>query len=346
MSKNQPGVTALPYSMQLELTYGCNRRCWFCGIHDTPKDQMHFMSLETARQIGKECNTWKPRMRLEFGTGGEPALNPNFFEIVAALREECPQMQIMNQSNTEHWATSREATLAWIGHWHKSGGNILVLNCYKEGLKQQIDEWLKYSGLDIVDFYNDNPEHRSMYHYTGPKTQTIFVCDDLGQMTLAKKTAKVSQRWLNNQGGSTPSKSMEHAGIPVLTEPLRKRCTQPFRQLVLSWDGSAPLCCYDWVDRYVIGKFPEQSLEEIWNGRPMQVARQLLYFGNRRNHPCRTCDFHGGFRIGIINNPLLPEFEKELEREMGNIVLEQAEQWSLSQKKAVARMNKVQGAGS
>jgi len=340
--KPQTGVIALPYSMQLELTYGCNRRCWFCGIHDTPKDEFHYMSLEVATAVAKECHTWKPRMRMEFGTGGEPTLNPKFFEIVAALREHCPKMQIMVQTNCEPWALDKKSTRAWIQRWFETGGNFLVLNCYKPGLKQDLEKWLAGTNHPMVDFYENNPEHYSMYHYVGPKAQMIFVCEDLGTATMTAKTDKVSQRWLNNQGGSTPPGSMLHAGIPVLTSPLRKRCTQPFRQLVLSWDGSAPLCWYDWVGRYVVGHFPQQPLEQIWNGRPLQLARQLLYLGNRENHPCRTCDFHGGFRIGIINNPDLPQTEAELEAEMRAIVAEQMQAWLPSQLKAVTRMNKVQ----
>jgi hypothetical protein len=300
------------------------------------------MEYEVARAVAVECNTWKPKMRMEFGTGGEPPLNPRFFDIVAVLHQECPGMQIMVQTNVESWALDKSSATSWVREWFKTGGNFLVLNCYKEGLKSQMEEWLANEPWEIIDFYNNNPKHHSMYHYINPKVQRVFLCEDLGLMTLENKTAKVSQRWLNNQGGSTPPRSMVRAGIDVLTQPLHKRCTQPFRQLVLSWNGSAPLCCYDWVDRYVVGKFPEQSLQQIWEGRPMQIARQLLYVGNRNNHPCVTCDFHGGFRVGIINNPDLPDTEAELEAEMRTIVSQQSMTALPHQLAAVQRMNKVQ----
>jgi len=339
--KPKKGVIEKPYSMQLELTYGCNRRCWFCGIHDTPRNEFHYMDFEVAKAVAQECAIWKPKMRMEFGTGGEPPLNPRFFDIVNILRTECPGMQIMVQTNVESWAIDRQSANTWIGEWFKSGGNFLVLNCYKEGLKTQMEDWMKGQPWEVIDFYNDNPAHHSMYHYISSKVQRIFLCEDLGLMTLENKTAKVSQRWLNNQGGSTPPRSMLRAGIDVLTTPLHKRCTQPFRQLVLSFDGSAPLCCYDWVDRYVVGQFPDQSLQEIWEGRPMQIARQLLYVGNRNNHPCLTCDFHGGFRMGIINDPDLPETEAELEEEMRKIVTEQMKVFKPHQIQAIERMQKV-----
>lgn len=329
-----------PWSMQLEVTWGCNRRCWFCGIHDTPhapRAGYRFMDVDLVREVGRQCNAWKPNMRMEFGTGGEPPMHPRFFDVVDALRTTCPKMQIMVQTNVESWATSGDAARAWIAEWFGRGGNFLVLNCYKVGLKAQMEEWLAGTPWEAIDFYGNNPDHRSMYHYVSPKAQTIFICEDLGLMTLQGATAKVPQRWINNQGGGTPDAAMERAGVEVHAAPLERRCTMPFRQLVLSWDGRAPLCCYDWTDRLVVGKFPEQSLQEIWNGRPMQLARFLLYRSKRTFLPCATCDFHGGFRFGFMQDAEIATTVEAAEQELRRLTAEQAKTFEPWQAASVKR---------
>jgi len=289
-----------PWSMQMELTWGCDRRCWFCGIIPVvPVGHYHFMELGLVEQAVEELQVWLPKFRMEFGTGGEPTLNPQFFPIVSTLRR-IPRIQIMTQSNGENWSGQ---ALDWVANYFKAGGNILVINCYKAGLKEFYMDALRGQPERVVDFYYGNPDHLSMYHYINPKTRLIFVCDDLGKMTETKQTGKHPQRWINNQGGSTPEAAYRKIGMEYLREPLHRKCTMPFRQLVLNWDGRVPLCCYDWEDRLITGTFPAQSLQSIWEGRPLQLARQLLYRGDRQLAPCSTCDFHGGFRFGFLTDP-------------------------------------------
>lgn len=331
-----PTPIALPWSMQLEPTWGCDKRCWFCGIHDIPHQEYRYMALELVQELALQLNVWKPKMRMEFGTGGEPTLNPKFFEIVETLRTGVPQIQIMVQTNAENWQAD---AAAWMAEFFARGANVLVLNCYKKGLYEFYTEQLKDSPYEVVDFYFNNPQRLSMYHYGSPKLQRVFICQDLGLMTTEGEVRKrkVTQRNFNNQGGSTTDYAMRRAGLEPLAAPLVKKCSRPFREMVISYDGSVPLCCYDWLDRLTLGKFPEQSLKEIWEGRLAQVVRQLLYKKQRDFMPCQTCSYNGGFRLGFLKDPKLGESVESLMAEVRAAQAAQAEVYQPYQQKAMRR---------
>lgn len=295
------GIIPPPRSYQMELTWGCNLRCWFCGIHEIPVQQQKFMLFEVAEEFGKQVNAYTPKTRIEFGTGGESTLHPQFLEIVQTLRQHAPQHQLMAQTNTQAWATAPQAALDFMNSYFEAGGNILVLNCYVKGTYEFFQDVLRGSTLHWVDFYYDNPQRLSPYHYHGPRERLIFLSQDLGLMSIEHQVTKqkVSQRWLNNQGGSTPEAAYRRVGKPLPQLPLQQSCNVPFLQLVLNWDGTVPTCCYDWTDRLLHGSFPHQSLREIWESRTFQIMRTLLARKDRSASPCDTCDFHGGFRKGL-----------------------------------------------
>lgn len=309
-----------PRSYQMELVWGCNLRCWFCGINKTPKGSEHwrFMDVALAREFARQVNTYTPKTRIEFGTGGESTLHPQFFDILRALREEAPMMQLMVQTNTEAWRTDAER---WVPEFFAAGGNLLVLNCYVKGRYEELRGYLQSAEHKWVDFYYDNPRNLSMYHYRSARERLIFLSDDLGKMAVSGDLHGRSQRLLNNQGGATTEGAYRRAGKDLPTLPLAKTCNVPFLQLVLNWDGRVPLCCYDWEDRLILGEFPRQTLREIWEGRRFRIMRALLQRGDRTELPCATCDFHGGFRKGLtMYEPVGEPDSAELHSELAEMV--------------------------
>ena len=73
------------------------------------------------------------------------------------------------------------------------------------------------------------------------------------------------RRKLNNQAGYVREDFARELRIPILLKPLRKKCSNVFRELVIKHDGAVTACCMDWQRKLIIGRFPDQSLEEIWN---------------------------------------------------------------------------------
>jgi hypothetical protein len=171
----------------------------------------------------------------------------------------------------------------------------------------------------ILDMYHRNPERISMYHYHGPKVKMLMVLDDLGEVNTQDRadSGRPVSKDICNEAGNTPAKPLEKLlGRPELRQPLVKKCTRPFRELILSWDGHVPVCCYDWSSQLVLGKFPKESLQTIWNAPVTNAIRELLLRKNRNMSPCDVCDYNGGWRQGLLQPPGLTDTDEALQAQV------------------------------
>lgn len=291
MSKN-----GLPNNTQIELVEGCNRMCSFCGIYSIWKRKedriVKYMDLKLAKLLANSYGSWPgfEAKRVEFAMHGEPTLHPQHCDVVAYFRESMPAAQLQ--------LTTNGLLLCKYGSKHvqslfKAGLNILVVDTYTRA--EEIMEVCRESGIDIHPYYgvtSINP-----YHYHGPTLRAIITMGNLGQVTGHR-----AARTIFNHGGNCNEKALLALGIPPINAPLMKKCSRPFREITVHYDGTVPVCCIDWRHECLMGKFPEDgSIDSIWNGDPFASARALL--GNKQRGgliPCSRCDYAGGFRLGLL----------------------------------------------
>lgn len=274
-----------PYSVQIELCSGCTRKCKFCGLSTVGNKPYKFMSLELAENIAKQLGSWFDHKRVEFALRGEPTLNPNCVKIISFFREYFPKSQLTITTNGD--VIKKDFRL--IDQLFDNGLNLLMVDTY-----EKYDWWLdnlKQMKYQLYDFYDDKP---TVYGYKGFLHQEIVLADD-----LTKKSGKNMRKKLNNQAGNV---NCPELGIVPLKYPLVRRCSNPFRELVIFYDGKVPICCMDYKNEFIVGKTPELSLKEIWNSTLYDSVRQLLYNKQRNFAPCNKCDYKG-YRVGLINEP-------------------------------------------
>jgi MoaA/NifB/PqqE/SkfB family radical SAM enzyme len=315
-------ITDLPWSVQPEVVEGCNFRCWFCGIRAIRgrDNDLRFMELDLLEELFRQFNAWRPKIRAEYNNHGEPTLHPKWWEIVECTRKEAPQAQIQLQTNgylffpkSIQQPTSDHADFnASVAEFFSRGGNLLALNCYKRGTYDYALDMAKsylsrhHGAFQLVDFYHNNPHNVGAYTYHGTNKRILFIFDDLGVMNVSGTARRRAAKWIDNEAGNVSADILKtKLGREPLVEPLRRGCTRPFREIVVSYDGHVPICCYDWRSQQILGKFPNQSLREIWFGKPFVAARVLLDPKNseRNMPPCNVCDLKGGFRMGLIHRP-------------------------------------------
>jgi hypothetical protein len=163
--------------------------------------------------------------------------------------------------------------------------------------------------IAVQNFYDTD---YNCYHYNGYEDKVILLVGDLG-----KYNRKKAQRVILNHAGNVNPEAALKYGAKIITAPLNKICTRPFREMSIHWDGTIPLCCIDWRHEHIIGKYPEDGTpEDIWFSRQFDVMRFFLGNKNRNFTPCHRCDYNGGFRVGLIRKVGLEEREAVLRAEV------------------------------
>lgn len=307
-----------PYCIQVELTEGCNRRCWFCGLLNLPKDRqegINHMPLWGVRTVFTDLSEWLPKMRAEVNSHGEPTLHPEFFEAIAIMREVYPKLCINLQTNTEYWATGTREAQRWIDEYWAAGGNVLVLNAYKKGLYEWWVDFFKETGIEFIDYYFDNPKRLSANRYYAPSKQLIFLWHDLGTVNTdgTIQNRHQTNKFIHNSGGNSNERVIvAKTGKPIRPLPWAHKCSKVFRELILGWDGTVPICCQDWLDLHVMGNAFQENIRDIWFNTRFNAVRQLLY-DKRRDllRPCSTCN-DPTTRVGLLKNPGIQLSEIEL----------------------------------
>lgn len=283
----------LPWSCQVELTEGCTRRCPMCGIQSTgwEKNHFRFMTPELAKKIAIELNVWIPQgRRIEAALQGEPLANPNVVQIINIFRTFYPKSQLLISTNGDLITTELVENL------FQNGLNILLVNCYDNKTRSRIEEILKLiDWIQKLDFYEDRPK---VYSYKGNIHKEIIYIDSV----------------LNRDGESPIRKLNNQAGYGKITSekilPLKASCSNVFRELVVKYDGNIQACCMDWLRKMPVGKFPEQSLKEIWEGEKSNEIRRHLYTYDRESlEMCSKCDY-SGFKNGIARHDWKHVFEE------------------------------------
>lgn len=273
-----------PWSIQIELSFGCNNKCDFCYKQVVEKNDYDFMSLNTAKQVVNSIKGFDP-VRIELAMRGEPLLNPNWKHIVSMIRGAMPKSQIMLTTNGKLLTDEK------IASYYRAGGNILLVDCYGEGKLQE--RLIKFSKWNPIDFYRTK---ESPYHRGKPSVKKLFLMDD-----IANRNKESITRKLCNMAGNVTEKAIEKYGLKTPDKPLNKKCVRPFREMIIFYNGRVGFCCLDGGGQYAITHVLSGDLKEYWKHNPVlnKIRRNLLK--KDRNMPlCRTCDYFGGMRQGFL----------------------------------------------
>jgi len=284
-------IIGKPYSIQIELTEGCNRLCRFCGLNGikrAPFDDLRFMMIETAQVIASQCADFIPRSRYEFAMKGEPLLNRHALEIFRVFRDSLPKAQMQLTTNGKMLIGDMQNKVHRI---FDHGINFILLDTYRPEREELRKEAASLRGVRVIDFYEDCKVNPWQNHH-GKLNRTIFLMDDLGLVGGEKRNRTI----FNHAGNS--------GLVPALSTPRVAKCTIPFREINISYGGNFNICCMDFGSECVIGNIHYTGLEDMWRGGLMNSIRKILYSKNRGFTPCARCDHPSGMRVGLL--PVYP----------------------------------------
>ena len=315
----------IPWSIQVELHEGCDKRCWFCGINThyatghqerAKADSGRDISLDLLRKIFREFNDWLTRLRVEINSHGEPCLHPEWQECLKIMSEEFPGASLVVQTNCKSWADDDPE--GFMRESFASGLDGFVLNCYDleyyDFFKAKLPEW----DMPFVDYYYDNPDHISGNSYYKRKGDVgrVILWKDLGVMNEqgeVYKLKRINKRLHNSAGNGDIDLITKHTGHEPLSLPRKVRCSKVHREIILGWDGVIPICCQDWRDQFIMGDCNKSDIRDIWYSPRWWVVRQALYRRRRDLFvPCHWCD-DPTTRTGLDKDPGLDLTDEECE---------------------------------
>lgn len=280
-----------PWTIKIEQSYGCNLKCSFCPINNLPEinSNKQFMEPWICETIVEQAVELKPNLRVELTLRGEPTLNQQILDNLRIMRRVASKFQISLFTNGVSLLTRKVA----IKDLLDAGVNILCIDCYN-GTYDKFLDFAKGTGEKIVDFRDFSAYRR---HPNGHKLRVIDLVPDIqeGAVDVRKihnNAGNVSQRYLDSLKGYEKKKL-----------PLAKGCARPFRELVVYHTGDVVICCHDWKAECVLGNVLDETLIEIWYGEKHWQILKDLYEKKRSRVPCCKCDYSGGYRLGLLQNP-------------------------------------------
>lgn len=286
-SQVQHQLTEVPRQVRIETASRCPMKCPFChafGDFKLLTRAKGTMSQELYAAILNDIVTWPaPPYELVPTNFGELAMNPRWEWMLHLASALLPKTRI-------HLVTT--------GIW------LTPANLEKLAQVQT----LKYVNFSINAFFSETwarihgqpaefmPRVVRAVHEFRDRRPDVEVNVSLVQdpdITTELEADLFTNYW--QQFGKVSVSSASYAGNPkhVPDPPVTLSCRSVVDGLVISDQGVVGTgCCFDGSLELAIGRFPEESLLDIWRGEKLKALVDLHNSGRRAEIPlCKGCNF-------------------------------------------------------
>ncbi len=275
-----------PLHIDMDTMDACNLSCTYCTEEHgfIRKRTMGKLVEGVVDGLFAEASAYKGRDRLcavNVGTLGEPFLQPEkVFRIL------------------EH--SSRAGVMETFVH---TNGHLLTLEIFKKLVERGLthlffsldalreDTYLKMRGKPLGSVLRnilDVVEYKRANGLDFPALRVSFLLSDENraerQDFIEFWTDKVDIIDVQNLTDFT--RPVDLSRKPSL------RCSDPFKRMYVGVDGQMAPCCagYAMLPAFQLGRFPEMSLAEAWNGEAVRTLRQAHLGKDFERQPiCREC---------------------------------------------------------
>lgn len=294
--KFDPSKTIIPKEVAIETVFGCNLSCTMCFVDQPTWRQKGVMSMEMFEQIVNELKPYASEIeKFDLFALGEPMLDKHLFERIRMVRA-AGFRNLAIATNADLLDDKKQEALL------ESGIDTVIFSI--DGIKKETHEKIRIG----VDFDRVMVNCKSIIHKRDLSDyKTRFVVRFVRQESNWDEWPEYRAYWNglldrdkrdfvarydeHNHGGKT---GVNNKMVPVDVTPkmLRLPCHYLFNILIILADGTACLCTADFLDaQFQLGKYPEQSLLEIFNSEAYQKLRTLHHEGRRREIDlCKDCN--------------------------------------------------------
>ena len=279
-----------PSLISIELTNVCNANCIMCSRRYMTR-KVHHISLDLANDIIDKCKKEKIRSINLFWMG-ETILYPHLEEILEYIKVKIPKTKIGLHTNGE-FLTQEKA--------------LVILNSSISNLSFSIDGISKktYESIRQNVSYErvENNIHGFLKMRNAMGRKDLKVGAFLIKMDKNTEEAKLfKDKWKSlvdkadtvaywNWGGTQKDRAQGNHKTRSSIQTFNFPCQNLWKELVISNDGRASMCCVDYNITEEIGNINNSSIMEIWRGLAMQRLRKIhMQKRYKELEMCRECN--------------------------------------------------------
>lgn len=273
-----------PRQVRLDTVNACNATCIPCHLQCQIRRKGK-LSNTLIEKVLDDIASWpQPLTELCPVNFGELFLRSDWYEILKLIEAKLPQTGIAfatNGSKLDDEAVAKLATVRTL-RWLNFSINAYFRETYEAytglpvetiGKIRRAAELLRVARPDVV-------------------TNASMVYDPTLQTEKERDLFIEAWRPITRMVSINPA---QYAGNPLRAPviPVKTACRSIFDGLVVLHDGVVCSgCCWDSDGKLEVGKFPEQTLLEIWRGEKLQRLWEVHNSGRRPEIPlCRSCTF-------------------------------------------------------
>ena len=275
---------SFPTEYVLEVSSKCNLRCTMCPIHNITRPT-GFMQPDIFKKIVSRIS---PYAELVYLIGaGEPLLNGHFIDYLSYLRKR----KIPVGTSTNCVLLTRKISEKLLHN------DISYVIFPIDGITKKTYETIR-QGSDFDLIIKNIKDFLSLKKRLKKKTfvqvQMISMKENenetkdfpkfIKEIDVYNQINDIRVKPLIDFTKKTPDKIFNN-------KKTTKACFLLWRNMFISHEGKAFVCCQDVDGSVPIGDFRNETLEEIWNSGKMRSFRDMHVHGKMRNIPlCAGCD--------------------------------------------------------
>lgn len=253
----------LPRKLTLEITNHCNLGCPHC-YREVMTRPLGFMQLDLIQKIADELKE-APYCELKIAGLGEPALHPQFEQVLEILRPVAPKSALYT-NGVLFMKMTPEAIV-------ESDIRLIIVSI--DGTDRESFDKYRPGG-DYDRLWKDVARFREVREALGQRRPAI----EIRHVIHPGETSADLERFRRRAREVSDTVKFNYV-IPIGKEAqLRarpfKKCRDIYREMYVEWDGRVPLCGYVSLHRDAIwiGNAGDTSLRELWKHPELEQIRE------------------------------------------------------------------------
>ncbi len=286
--KRIPFMKGYAPMVHIEPTNVCNLKCEMC-----PRDQQDrpegYMNFTVFKGLVDELNILNSEL-IYLHLFGEPTLHPKIFDMIRYAKGKNIDVAMSTNGTTLNLATAKLLL--------NSGIDILIISfdaADNPEYYEQIRKNANYNEVfsNIKQFINIKKGQKPFTILQTIRMKGSENADKFLNKVLPKyNNLTISNKPFDEWGGKI-DRINKLSTVEIRYEQCTRLCEKIWRTAMIHYDGTVVPCsrCYD--KRFALGRFPQQSLRQIWDGEKMIALRQI-HIKNRMLHEyCKSCYYVG-----------------------------------------------------